>query len=166
MSSQHLSDEAVAAFADGVLSGHARDRATRHTNECAECAHAVKVQREAAWALRAAPAPALPTSLFERLKAVPQTTPITTLPTVVGPDGSTMLATFGAPMAALVPQAPDRAVHRGRTVVLTAAAVALAGTLAAGTAAQQGGNTHIGRGHVVDGRGNSGGPNVVQPVNP
>ena len=29
--SQHLSDEAVAAFADDVLTGHARQRARRHT---------------------------------------------------------------------------------------------------------------------------------------
>lgn len=160
--SQHLSDEAVAAFADGVLTGHARERATRHTSECAECGQAVKVQREAAWALRAAPPPPLPTTLFERLKAVPHTTPITTLPTVVAPDGSTMLATFGAPMAALVPSGPQRAVHRGRTVVLTAAAVALAGTLAAGAGAQQ--DAHPGIGHVVDHRQPAGHPAVVQPV--
>ncbi|MDT4947566.1 MAG: hypothetical protein QOJ37_161, partial [Pseudonocardiales bacterium] len=44
MNPQHLSDEAVAAFADGVLSGHARERATRHAAACPECAHAVKVQ--------------------------------------------------------------------------------------------------------------------------
>ena len=37
MRPQHLSDEAVAAFADGVLSGHARERAARHLNECPEC---------------------------------------------------------------------------------------------------------------------------------
>lgn len=136
MGSQHLSDEAVAAFADGVLSGHARDRAGRHTAGCAECAHAVKVQREAVWALRAAVAPPLPTSLLDRLRTVPQTTEITTLPTVLAPDGSTMLATF-APVAAFVPSPPHRATHRTRPIVTTAAVVALAGALTAGSVAQQ-----------------------------
>jgi anti-sigma factor RsiW len=102
MKEQHLSDEAVAAFADGVLRGLARDRATRHIEKCRECRAAVKVQREAAWALRTAPAPALPVELFERLQSVPQTTPIAPAPTVIGPDGSTMLSTM-APMAAFVP---------------------------------------------------------------
>jgi anti-sigma factor RsiW len=102
MREQHLSDEAVAAFADGVLRGPARERATRHTEKCRECRYAVKVQREAAWALRAAPTPALPVGLFERLQSVPQTTPIASTPTVIAPDGSTMLSTM-APMAALVP---------------------------------------------------------------
>jgi anti-sigma factor RsiW len=67
---EHLSDEAVAAFADGALADGARARAARHVAECAECAHAVAVQREAVWALRAAPAPALPGDLLERLRAV------------------------------------------------------------------------------------------------
>jgi anti-sigma factor RsiW len=102
MREQHLSDEAIAAFADGVLRGLARERATRHTEKCPECRAAVKVQREAAWALRTAPAPALPTALVARLQSVPQTTPITPAPTVIGPDGSPMLATM-MPMAAFVP---------------------------------------------------------------
>ena len=39
---QHLSDEAVAAFADGVLGGSARERARQHVEECAECRTAVR----------------------------------------------------------------------------------------------------------------------------
>jgi anti-sigma factor RsiW len=102
LKAQHLSDEAIAAFADGVLRGPARERATRHTEKCPECRAAVKVQREAAWALRTSPTPALPTALVERLQSVPQTTRITPAPTVLGPDGSPMLATMW-PMAAFVP---------------------------------------------------------------
>ena len=46
--------------------------------------------------------------LFERLQSVPQTTPITPAPTVIGPDGSAMLSTM-APMAAFVaPKRPSR----------------------------------------------------------
>jgi anti-sigma factor RsiW len=153
MSSQHLSDEAVAAFADGVLSGHARERATRHAAGCAECAHAVAVQREAVWALRAAPAPPLPSGLLDRLRSVPSTTPITTVPTAVGPDGSAMFATFGAMTAAafVPPQRADRPrpdtrraesrAHRVRPIFATAAAVAVAGAVAVGSTGQASGNT-------------------------
>lgn len=165
MNEQHLSDEAVAAFADGVLSGPARERATRHTAGCVECAHAVKVQREAAWALRAAPAPSLPSGLLDRLRCVPQTTPITTLPTAIGPDGSTMLATFG-PVAALVPPQRDRSAHRTRPIVTTAAVVALAGALTAGSVAHQVARpTQTGTGHTVRTPvPNHGDPVIVTPV--
>ena len=56
----HLSDEAVAAFADGVLSDTARQRAQSHMAGCAECSEAVYGQRAARAALRSAlqPAPA------------------------------------------------------------------------------------------------------------
>ena len=132
MSSQHLSDEAVAAFADGVLRGHARERAARHTESCPECAHAVRVQREAAWALRAAPAPALPTSLADRLRTLPDITPITALPTVVDDDGTALMLV--APVAAFVPpqrQRPSRE-HRVNPMLATAAVVALTGALSLG----------------------------------
>ena len=143
MKPQHLSDEAIAAFADNVLTGHARERARRHTDECPECAYSVAVQREAVWALRAAPAPSLPSGLMDRLREVPASTPISVLPTSIGPDGSTMFATFGsmAPVgvAALAPeQAPERS-HRLRPMISTAAAVAVAGVLAVGSAAHASG---------------------------
>lgn len=154
MKPQHLSDEAVAAFADGVLRGHARERARRHTAECPECAYAVAVQREAVWALRAAPAPALPTGLLDRLREVPATTPIATPPTAIGPDGSTLMATFGtfAPtgVAAVVdgphgtaPGSAQRADRSGRLrpVVGAAVAVAAAGVLAVASAAHASGQT-------------------------
>jgi hypothetical protein len=133
---QHLSDEAVAAFADGALTGLARQRARQHTADCPECAYAVAVQREAAWALRTAPAPALPSGLLDRLREVPATTPIQTPPTVLGSDGSTLLATFGnlAAPAAVVPVEQERS-HRLRPIVGTAVAVAAAGVLAVSSAA-------------------------------
>jgi hypothetical protein len=126
----HLSDEAVAAFADGVLSGTARERAGRHCAECAECNHAVAVQREAVWALRAAPAPALSSDLLDRLRNVPATTPIRTVPTMVDPDGTMMFASFGA-AAALVPQ-PRRERHL-RPFVSTTAVMAVAAAITAGS---------------------------------
>ena len=133
MSVQHLSDEAVAAFADGVLSGLARERAIRHTKACAECRAAVAGQREAVWALRAAPSPSLPSGLLDRLRGLPETTPITALPTAVAPDGTTMFAVL-APAAALVPE--QQRAHRGhrtRSVVGAAALLTTFGVIAAGS---------------------------------
>ena len=167
MNPQHLSDEAVAAFADGVLTGAARERATRHLDSCAECRQAVKVQREAAFALRAAPAPALPSALLDRLRTVPQTTPITTLPTVLTPDGTPMLSTF-APVAAFVPAAAStRSPHRARPFVTTAAIVAMAGALTAGSVARQDEPAQTGRGQTVRSVTPATGsqPSVINPVN-
>jgi anti-sigma factor RsiW len=143
MSSQHLSDEAIAACADGVLSGSARDRATKHAGSCPECAHAIAVQREAVWALRAAPAPALPSGLLDRLKALPDTTPITIVPSTFAPDGSAMFAAFGTmTAAALVPSRPAPTttpwIRKAGPIALTAAALTAAGVVAIGSAGHAG----------------------------
>jgi hypothetical protein len=96
--------------------------------ECAECAHAVAVQREAVWALRAAPAPALPGDLLERLRAVPSTTPLNGQPIAIDPDGSAVFPAFGT--AALVEPRDDRAEMSPRRArpygLLTAAAAVIA----------------------------------------
>ena len=90
----HLSEDAVAAFADGVLSAAAASRARRHCAECAECADAVRGQRETALLLRTAPAPALPSGLLDRLAGLPMSAPLPPLrgglPTVLGADGTAM----------------------------------------------------------------------------
>ena len=162
MNPQHLSDEAVAACADGVLSGHARDRAARHIAGCDECAQAVREQREAAWALRAAPAPPLPTGLLDRLRTVPQTTPLNLLPTAIGPDGSAVLPNI-APMAAFVPATPQSHASWTKPVAITAAAVALAGAVAAGSVARTSGSAQTGLGHTAR-TGASVAPGHAQPV--
>ena len=94
---QHLSDEAIAAFADGFLGAGARSRATRHVSGCAECARAVAVQREAAWALRSAVAPALPSGLLDRLRSVPSTTALPSGTTYLEGDGTAVFPAFGTP---------------------------------------------------------------------
>lgn len=150
MKPQHLSDEAVAAFADGVLSGHARDRACRHLNACVECRQAVQEQREAAAALRTAPPPALPTNLLDKLRTLPLTAPLPAPPpSALAPDGSAVFPTF-APMAAFAPTArastPAEATpaaatggtaatarkHRGRTYLTAAVLAGVTGALVAG----------------------------------
>lgn len=144
MREQHLSDEAIAAYADGVLSGHARERARRHTESCLECHHAVAVQREAVWALRSAPAPALPAGLLDRLREVPATTPVRDVPAAVDERGTALFASFAAPAAALVAPGPREPRSEPRSkgrrsgpAALTAASIAVAGVLtgASGVAA-------------------------------
>src|SRR6201989_3010552 len=87
----HLSEDAVAAFADGVLAQAAAGRAQRHCLECPECADAVRGQREAAMMLRAACAPSLPAGLLDRWAGLPMSAPLPPprggLPTTLNSDG-------------------------------------------------------------------------------
>src|SRR6185437_3536357 len=87
----HLSEDAVAAFADGVLSANATARARKHCAECAECAEAVRGQREAAMLLRTASAPSLPAGLLDRLAGLPMSAqlppPLSGLPTTLDSNG-------------------------------------------------------------------------------
>lgn len=102
----HLSDEAVAAFADGMLAPSAHGRAERHLAVCPECARAVDEQRAAVSILRAAPAPALPAGLLERLRSVPVTTTLTPQKLALAPDGSAVFPAFGTVDAFARPMAP------------------------------------------------------------
>jgi anti-sigma factor RsiW len=113
---QHLSDEAVAAYADGVLGRTARLRAERHLAECPECAYSVSVQREAVFALRGAPPPALPSGLLDRLRAVPVTTTLTSPPLALSPDGR---AAFPAHGTAIAPRDDDAATMSAHPMGLT-----------------------------------------------
>jgi hypothetical protein len=142
----HLSEDAVAAFADGVLSAAAASRAQRHCAECAECADAVRVQREAAMMLRAAQAPSLPSGLLDRLAGLPMSATLPPsrggLPTVLGADGTAMFVAYDVHKASEASQSrsgeepeasvqrPARPHHRGAlpvAVLASAAAVVAAG---------------------------------------
>lgn len=147
---EHLSDEAVVAFADGALSKGARERAARHVARCPECAHAVAVQREAVWALRAAPAPALPGSLLQRLRAVPATTPLREPPAGLGPDGSAVFPAFGTHADEPDSEAPTqraemRAGRRSRPYGLLTAAAAVVALSTAGIALASSGGSGSGQ---------------------
>ena len=103
----HLSDEAVVAFADGVLRGRAHDRAQAHVAACAECAQAVRAQREAAAVLRASADPAPQHELLQRLRELPQNTAIDPeIPAAASRDGSPLMSVFGQ-HAALTGQPPS-----------------------------------------------------------
>ncbi len=99
LSVPHLSDEAVAAFADGMLGSSAAHRAQRHIADCRECAAAVAEQQAAVSALQSAPLPSLPAGLLDRLRAVPVTTPLTPSVLALAPDGSAVFPAYGTAAA-------------------------------------------------------------------
>ena len=154
---QHLSDEAVAAYADGVLGRTARMRAERHLAECPECAYAVSIQREAVFALRGAPPPALPSGLLDRLRAVPVTTILTSPPLALSPDGSAAFPAHGTSVAdpddaatmsahpmGLTPSIAPRSrryARFGTVGMATVVAVAAVAVLTAGLRASEGGTS-------------------------
>jgi anti-sigma factor RsiW len=175
---QHLSDEAVAAYADGVLGATARLRAERHIASCPDCAYSVAVQREAVFALRGAPAPALPTGLLDRLRAVPTTTVLaTTPPLTLSPDGSASFPSYGTPhrsddarpmsghpagpTPSIAP--PSRRHVRFGTVGLAAAvAVTAVATMSAGLQSSDANNAPAVPAHTQQGAG--GGTAAVAPA--
>ncbi|HEV7849790.1 MAG TPA: anti-sigma E factor RseA [Mycobacterium sp.] len=73
-STEHLSTEAVAAFADGELRMTAHLRAAHHLSLCTQCAAEVEAQRQARAALRDSRPIAIPTSLLGLLAQIPQDT--------------------------------------------------------------------------------------------
>jgi anti-sigma factor RsiW len=74
-STEHLSTEAVAAFADGELRMTAHLRAAHHLSLCPECALEVDAQRQARSALRDSCPVAMPTSLLGLLSQIPHHAP-------------------------------------------------------------------------------------------
>jgi len=67
----HLSLDAVVAFADGELSLVAYQRAAAHVERCPSCAAEVAEQTSARECLRRAGAPQMPGSLFDQLRSIP-----------------------------------------------------------------------------------------------
>jgi hypothetical protein len=75
-STEHLSTEAIAAFADGELRMTAHLRAAHHLSLCQECAMEVDAQRQAREALRDSCPVAMPSSLLGLLSQIPNHTPV------------------------------------------------------------------------------------------
>jgi hypothetical protein len=71
-STEHLSTEAIAAFADGELRMTAYLRAAHHLSLCPQCATDVDAQRQARAALRDSHPIDVPTSLLGLLSQIPQ----------------------------------------------------------------------------------------------
>ena len=71
-STEHLSTEAIAAFADGELRMTAHLRAAHHLSLCPQCAGEVEAQRQARAALRDSRPIAIPSSLLGLLSQIPR----------------------------------------------------------------------------------------------
>ncbi len=142
---QHLSDEAIVAYADDALGSTARARATRHLATCVECTHAVSVQREAVWALRSSPVPDLPSGLLDRLRSVPSTTDLPRPPIALDDNGQFVFPAFGTKldtsMTALPAPIPVSSPHRRHAtlgLLTAAAAMVTLGAVGATTASATG----------------------------
>ena len=75
-STEHLSTEAIAAFADGELRMTAHLRAAHHLSLCSECAQEVDAQRQAREAVRDSCPVDIPSSLLGLLSQIPNRTPV------------------------------------------------------------------------------------------
>jgi len=71
MFDDHLSLDAVVAFADGELSLVAFQRAAAHIEQCPACAAEVAEQTSARDCLRRSGAPQIPGALFDQLRSIP-----------------------------------------------------------------------------------------------
>lgn len=76
----HLSFDAVVAFADGEMSMAAYQRAAAHLSRCASCAAEVSEQTSARELLRSAFTPRMPGSLFDQLRSIPVALPVASDP--------------------------------------------------------------------------------------
>lgn len=74
-STDHLSVEAVAAYADGELPMKAHLRAAGHLSRCPQCAAEVDAQSQARDALRESRPVNMPSTLMGLLSAIPQSAP-------------------------------------------------------------------------------------------
>lgn len=72
----HLSFDAVVAFADGEMSMGAYQRAAAHLSQCTGCASEVSEQTSARELLRSAFTPRMPGSLFDQLRSIPVALPL------------------------------------------------------------------------------------------
>ena len=85
----HLSLDAVVAFADGEMSLTAFQRAAAHVARCQACAAEVAEQTSARQQLRSAACPRIPSGLLDALRSIPVALPATPPPSGVSRDAVT-----------------------------------------------------------------------------
>ncbi|HEY7814662.1 MAG TPA: hypothetical protein VIC62_15565 [Nakamurella sp.] len=73
----HLTLDAVVAYADGEMPMVSYQRAAAHVSRCPQCDAEVRAQVVARSWLRSAEAPAMPTSLLDALRSIPVALPAT-----------------------------------------------------------------------------------------
>lgn len=72
----HLGLDAIVAYSDGAMGLTAYQRAAAHVQRCPSCSAEVTEQTVARRVLRSAPAPGIPTGLFESLRSIPLALPL------------------------------------------------------------------------------------------
>jgi anti-sigma factor RsiW len=82
----HLSLDAVVAFADGEMGLVAFQRAAAHVAQCESCAMEVAEQTSARQRLRAAACPSIPTGLLDALRSIPVALPAPPPPAGISRD--------------------------------------------------------------------------------
>lgn len=80
----HLLPDAVVAFVDAELSAAAQERAAEHLVHCAACAGEVSAQRQARTAVRGAQEPSMSAGFLASLRAIPDDTELSGMPSVMG----------------------------------------------------------------------------------
>ena len=85
----HLSLDAVVAFADGELGLTAFQRAAAHIAQCASCATEVAEQTTARQQLRSARCPSIPSGLLDSLRSIPLALPLAPPPAGLSRDSVT-----------------------------------------------------------------------------
>jgi anti-sigma factor RsiW len=85
----HLSLDAVVAFADGELGLTAFQRAAAHIAQCSSCATEVAEQTSARQQLRSARCPSIPSGLLDSLRSIPLALPLAPPPAGLSRDSVT-----------------------------------------------------------------------------
>lgn len=127
----HLTLDAVVAYADGEMSLVSYQRAAAHLALCPQCDAEVRAQMTARSWLRAAQAPAMPSSLLDSLRSIPVALPATPAEAHRPADRThgDLTALSGHPTGPAGPAGAGhpRAVHRGRRFRFLGAGALVAG---------------------------------------
>lgn len=121
MTVDHLTLDAVVAYADGEMSMVSYQRAAAHVALCPQCDAEVRAQITARSWLRAAQAPAMPTALLDTLRSIPVAVP-STGPEIHPPQERVRGERQAGPMPA-----HQRAVQRSRRFRFLGAGALVAG---------------------------------------
>ncbi len=118
----HLTLDAVVAYADGEMSMVSYQRAAAHVARCPQCEGEVRAQTVARSWLRSAQAPAMPTSLLDSLRSIPVALPAADSDGHRGGPDRPRTAEFGRPATP-----HQRNPHRGRRFRFLGASALVAG---------------------------------------
>jgi hypothetical protein len=111
----HLTLDAIVAFADDELTAGAHARATAHLAVCPECSDEVVAQTQARAMLQSATAPSMPSSLLSSLRSIPQDADLPEPPAGLAMTSDGQLVSVLRPPAAARPPAARADVRLGQS---------------------------------------------------